>query len=88
MDGFINKIESQESFTNQSLTTNINILQEVKSIEENLNNPNYKSFKTKNYWNNQTVPKEENQDITQKEMLKYLLSIEAKLAEIISILKK
>lgn len=93
MDDMDNKLEFDESAENEDSTLvlqNKNIIEEMKNLEQHMNDPKNQTFKKTTYWNqlNNTKENINNESLLLKEIIECLLSIEGKLTQIENLLEK
>lgn len=91
MDDHVEDIEltelSEEHKTKSDQS--VNILEEIKEIDNKLRNSDYKTYKKSTYWHQQTAMMDEaKQESFQKELMECLLRIEAILIKIEALSEK
>lgn len=92
MEDRIDNFDADKSCAQQDgkpIEQNSNILEELKGLNQKMENPNYRPYKKSTYWHEQSTTIDEvKQDAQQKELMECLLRIEAKLAKIENLLEK
>lgn len=91
MDEHVDGVEFNElSEVHQAISEqSTNFLEEIKELDKQLRDPNYKTYKKSTYWHQQTGSMDEiKQEAFQKEFMESLLRIEAILIKIETLLKK
>ncbi|WP_312641170.1 hypothetical protein [Hydrogenoanaerobacterium sp.] len=92
MDDRVNNVEPDELPVEQEATAaeqNVNILEEIKGLNQKLGDPNYQTYKKSTYWHQQATTMDEvKQESHQKEMIECLQRIEEKLTKIEALLEK